>query len=57
MRKFVPSKLSSFCIRKIVETIDMHTDNLEIQPFEIKDKVLYLMSKRGAVTDNNIGKV
>ena len=55
--KFIPSKLSNICIRKIVENIDMHADGLRMQPFEIKDSILYLMSKRGAFTDSNIEKV
>ena len=55
--KFIPSKLSNICIRKIVENIDIHADSLRMQPFEIKDSILYLMSKRGAFTDSNIEKV
>ena len=55
--KFIPSKLSSISIRKVVECIDIHADNLDKLPREVKDRVLYLMSKRGAFTDSNIKKV
>ena len=55
--KFIPSKLSSISIRKVVERIEIHADNLDKLPCEVKDKILYLMSKRGAFTDSNIKKV
>ena len=55
--KFVPSKLSSICLRKVVEHVDIHAENIKIQPYEVKDKILHLMSKRGAFKDDNIGKV
>jgi len=55
--KFIPSKLSSISIRKVVERIEIHADNLDKLPCEVKDKILYLMSKRGAFTDSNIKKI
>lgn len=55
--KFVPSELGSICVRKVVANIDIHVDNIRIQPQEVKDKIIHLMSKRGAFTDDNIAKV
>lgn len=57
MASRVPSGLRIIALRKVVESIDMHVENISWQPHELKDNILYLLSKRGRITDDNIGKV
>ena len=57
MASRVPSGLRIIALRKVVESIDMHVENIIWQPHELKDNILYLLSKRGRITDDNIGKV
>ncbi|KAL3881832.1 hypothetical protein ACJMK2_028224 [Sinanodonta woodiana] len=53
--KFVT--LLDLCIQTIVNNINKLVTDLENLPPNLKDKCLYLMSKRGLVTDANINKV
>eukprot|EP00112_Aurelia_sp_Birch-Aquarium-sp1_P020369 Seg523.10 transcript_id=Seg523.10/GoldUCD/mRNA.D3Y31 product="Protein AMN1-like" protein_id=Seg523.10/GoldUCD/D3Y31 len=57
MASRVPSGLRIIALRKVVESIDMHVENISWQPHELKDNILYLLSKRGRITDDNIGKI
>ena len=54
---YVPSKLLNLCIRNVVEQVEDNIDEIRLLPEEVKDKLLHLVSKRGSLSDENIGKV
>ncbi|XP_033739686.1 protein AMN1 homolog [Pecten maximus] len=45
------------CVDCLVGNLSTRVDGIEMLPGNLKDKCLYLMSKRGSVTDTNISKV
>eukprot|EP00795_Rhopilema_esculentum_P005257 gene5257-404_t len=54
---YVPSKLLNLCIRKVAEKVEDNIDEIELLPEEVKVKLLHLVSKRGSLSDENIGKI
>ncbi|XP_060601706.1 protein AMN1 homolog isoform X1 [Ruditapes philippinarum] len=49
--------LMDSCIKSVVNNFEKNVDNVGSLPANLKDKCIYLMSKRGFLTDSNIGKI
>lgn len=51
------STLLDCCIKSVINNFNRYTDLVGNLPANLKDKCIYLMSKRGLLTDHNIGKI
>ena len=54
---FEPYQLWSLSMRKVVQNIAFFLHDVQELPVEIRGPVVHLMSKRGLIKDENIGKV
>ncbi|XP_078583665.1 protein AMN1 homolog [Branchiostoma floridae x Branchiostoma japonicum] len=51
------ASLLSWSLRSLVANFSCHANHVHTLPPNIKDKLVHLMSKRGVIRDDNIGKV